>query len=341
MTFMKILKYLGLLLGLLIAILLAGPLFLPDSFHMERSMVIEAPAPLVFVHVNDVQKMQAWGPWQQMDSTMQVAFGDTTVGEGAYYEWTSTHSGNGTYRIVESRPYEFIKSYMTFEGMGTAEGTWQFEPVDEGTRVTWGLDSRMSYLMKWFGLFLDQLNGPFFELGLNNLKAIAESEAQKMNAMEVRLTELPWTRLLGIRGTDVSMSTISNFYATNFGALAQFLTANGIQPASQPCGIYLDWNEPAGTATLLAAIAVADEVSPGEGMEVLSFEPGTQALLLEYHGPYEGLGLAHGRMDQYMAQNGYVQSGPVIEEYVTDPSAETDSSKWLTRVYYVVSQAAQ
>ncbi len=32
--------------------------------------------------------------------------------------------------------------------------------------------------------------------------------------------------------------------------------------------------------------------------------------------------------------NGLKHKAPVIEEYVTDPGKEPDSSKWLTRIYF-------
>ena len=39
-------------------------------------------------------------------------------------------------------------------------------------------------------------------------------------------------------------------------------------------------------------------------------------------------------MDDYFKANGLEPSKLVMEEYVTDPGAEPDTSKWLTKIYY-------
>jgi effector-binding domain-containing protein len=56
--------------------------------------------------------------------------------------------------------------------------------------------------------------------------------------------------------------------------------------------------------------------------------------LVEYYGNPEGTGAAHGAIESYCKQQGLVAGEPAIEEYVTDPASEPDTSKWLTRIYY-------
>lgn len=40
-------------------------------------------------------------------------------------------------------------------------------------------------------------------------------------------------------------------------------------------------------------------------------------------------------MGKYLSEKGLTQQ-LVVEEYVTDPVAEKDTSKWLTNIYYVL-----
>ena len=56
--------------------------------------------------------------------------------------------------------------------------------------------------------------------------------------------------------------------------------------------------------------------------------------IIDYYGSYEGLMYAHLALDNYLKQKGLKMRSPVIEEYLTDPGAEPDTSKWLTRIYY-------
>jgi hypothetical protein len=41
-------------------------------------------------------------------------------------------------------------------------------------------------------------------------------------------------------------------------------------------------------------------------------------------------------MDEYMTSNKLRNVPPVIESYLTDPGAEPDTAKWLTKVIYYV-----
>jgi hypothetical protein len=65
---------------------------------------------------------------------------------------------------------------MEFKGQGGATADIRFDKVDEGTKVTWGMDTDMGMnpLAKYAGLFMDQMVGGSFEDGLNSLKQICE-----------------------------------------------------------------------------------------------------------------------------------------------------------------------
>ena len=66
--------------------------------------------------------------------------------------------------------------------------------------------------------------------------------------------------------------------------------------------------------------------------------PAGKALLVEYYGDYHGVAAAHTAIDQYINAKGVHVGMPVIEQYVTDPSLEADTSKWLTRVFYPIEE---
>ncbi|HMR44901.1 MAG TPA: GyrI-like domain-containing protein, partial [Saprospiraceae bacterium] len=66
--------------------------------------------------------------------------------------------------------------------------------------------------------------------------------------------------------------------------------------------------------------------------------PASKMLLINYQGGYNGLGEAHYAMDDYIKEKGYKISSPVVEEYVTDPGNEPDSTKWVTKVMYFVEK---
>jgi len=59
-------------------------------------------------------------------------------------------------------------------------------------------------------------------------------------------------------------------------------------------------------------------------------------LEIDYHGAYDKVGTAYAAFDDYMAEKGMKSGSLAIEEYVTSPMAEKDTTKWLTKIYYYV-----
>ena len=47
----------------------------PDTFHVERTGVINAPAETVYGHIVNFHDWQAWSPWEKLDPNMKKTFG--------------------------------------------------------------------------------------------------------------------------------------------------------------------------------------------------------------------------------------------------------------------------
>ena len=65
------LKKVLLVIGGIIVLALLVSLVLPSKVHVERSIVINAPAAKIFNEVNSLQKWAAWDPWQKKDPNVQ------------------------------------------------------------------------------------------------------------------------------------------------------------------------------------------------------------------------------------------------------------------------------
>jgi hypothetical protein len=55
----------------------------PETFHVERSITIDAPAERAFAMVNDFRAWRAWSPYEKLDPEMMRLFGGPATGEGA------------------------------------------------------------------------------------------------------------------------------------------------------------------------------------------------------------------------------------------------------------------
>lgn len=162
----------------LILILVSGVGCFPEEARVERSIEINAPIAVVFDHVNDLKKNEAWSPWAAEDDTMVTAYGPITRGVGASTSWTSENMGSGSMKITESAPNSSIKVMLDFEEEGQASGYWNFEQQGDTVKVTWGFFQKPEgFGGKVFSLMIDSFVGPYYEKGLAKLKEIAETQS--------------------------------------------------------------------------------------------------------------------------------------------------------------------
>lgn len=178
---MSVGKILGGSVLAVVGVVVVGGLALPADYEVERSLRIEAEPAVVFDHIVDVYKMQAWSPWKAKDPSMEITYGDPRRGVGAWYSWKGPDSGEGKYTITSADAGKALTSRIEFVGMGESEGFWRLEQDGEGTLATWGFrgTNETPIIGPWFTLFMDSMVGPDFEDGLKRLAPIAKEDAAK------------------------------------------------------------------------------------------------------------------------------------------------------------------
>lgn len=329
------------LLGLVAIFLILG-LVAPKEVSTSRSIIINAPQEVAFNTVNDLSTWDSWSPWKENDPTIESTMGEVTVGKGAASSWVSENSGNGKMTITDSRPPESVDVVVEFEGMGQADSGWAFEQAEGGTKATWSFRSEFPFPWNAMLLFQD-FEGNIhkdYDRGLELLKGIVEEKArsmagQKYNGYEVKEAPLPSQYFIGVRET-VSMDKMTDFYASSLGRAFQAVQKAGAETAGAPCGLYFTWDEAGNSTDMAGAIPVKEKLEI-KGLSAIEL-PASRALMVEYYGNYHNIGAAHTAIDQYIAATGAKAGTPVIEEYITDPEKEKDTSRWLTKVYYPLMQ---
>lgn len=172
------LKKIGLVLLLLVAAVLLFAATRPDSFSVERRIVIQAPPEKIQALLVDFHRWADWSPWEKLDPAMKRSFGGPPAGVGATYGWQGNKDvGSGRMEVKAVAPdkvsiqLDFIEP---FEGHNTADFT--LAPKDGGTELRWLMFGPAPFVTKLMGVFvsMDSLIGKDFEKGLAQLKAVAE-----------------------------------------------------------------------------------------------------------------------------------------------------------------------
>ena len=170
-----------LLLG--VVVLIAAVLLLatrqPDTFSVERRIVVNAPPERVFAQINDFHAWEAWSPWAKLDPAMQATYRGAAQGVGAVYEWRGNSDvGEGRMAIKSATaPSEVMIAldFLTpFESHNVT--TFMLTPTESGTEVIWTMKGNAEYVTKLMTMFvsMDKMVGPDFSRGLEQLKAVVE-----------------------------------------------------------------------------------------------------------------------------------------------------------------------
>ena len=174
---MKILKWLlGAVLALA-AVLVLGGLVISPKFSVSRSALVQAPPEKVYPLVAAPRQWKAWSVWTRRDPQMQIDYSGPEAGAGASWAWKSQDEGDGRMTFTIAEPNRRILYELYFPEFGTTStGAFSFAPEAGGTRVTWTMDGDFGRnpLFRWFALAADKMVGKDFEVGLANLKALAE-----------------------------------------------------------------------------------------------------------------------------------------------------------------------
>ena len=189
---MKILKYIFIIIGVLIAALLIAGLLLPKEYKLTRDVTINRNNTAVYNYVKYLKNQSNYNVWAQMDPNQitsytgedgQVGFTSAwkseidSVGAGAQTIVAMNEGTSIDYEIIFTEPFE-----------STMQTAMLFEPVDSSsTKVTWNFRGDMNYPFNVMLLVYDMEKslGKDLQQGLNNLKELLEKESSSSNKQKL------------------------------------------------------------------------------------------------------------------------------------------------------------
>jgi len=151
----------------------------PDSFRLERSILIQARPEAIYPLVADFHRWTAWSPFEKMDAETKRTYGGPDSGVGATYGWQGDKTGVGHMEILEaeapSRVLIKLDFLKPFEAHNMAQ--FSFTPEAGGTRASWAMFGPNTLMTKAMSLVfnMEKMTGPMFEQGLADMKVAAEA----------------------------------------------------------------------------------------------------------------------------------------------------------------------
>ncbi len=156
-----------------LAVLAAAPLALPRHVTVERSAVIDAAPEAILALAASNEGYQRFNPYRSLDPDLKIAlFGpDTGVGSGFRFD---SKDGTGSQTVAEVTAERVVYA-VDLGPLGQPRQSIEAIAITGGTEVTWRVDNDlgMNPVFRVFGLFMEGMVGPTFELGLENLADVA------------------------------------------------------------------------------------------------------------------------------------------------------------------------
>ena len=321
----------------LILIYLVLALFGPKVIKVERSISINKSANLVKSKLGDFKYFHdEWSPWSEKDPAMKTTYKGNPGEIGHNYAWQGNKEvGKGEMEIT-SITNDSLVNRFTLEGMGDSKTYYLIKDKGAATDVTWGMMFDVDFLQRPIMLFMnmDKMLGADYEKGLAKLKTRVESIREEPTA-NYEIKEVQWEEktFIGTKRTKMDGNKLAAFFGENFPQMWADLEKEKIKSTMSPCGLFYSWDEKTMVTDCAAAMCV-----PG-GKEIKGWEkctvPASKVLSVPYYGAPEKSIDAHYAIDAYMKEK-KLDYTFVIEEYVTDPTLEKDTAKWLTNIYYIL-----
>ncbi len=340
-TFMRILKYLFLLLLLSIVALSIFVATQKGNFSVERSKIINSPKSSLYNYVNDNKNWEEWNSLAVEDSLIKITLSQNSIGKGSTCSWEG-NEGEGDIQTIVVKESDSIFQKMDFNG-NSADVVMSFKDTLGKTKVIWKAKGKMGFLFKVLTTFnggAEKIFGSMFEKSLVNLDKKLDYEINTYFVKVNGLANYPKTFYLSQTFTS-EFSKVGKNSGIVFFKITKFCEENNISISGKPFIIYHTYDTIKELTKLSICIPIKDPIFITEGSDILSdtLKP-FQAIKTTLTGDYSHTKKALEKTAEYFRSKHLNPDKTIshLEIYTINKSEINNSSKWITEIYYPIKQ---
>lgn len=343
---MKILKY---LLFLILIIIIGSAIYFgtkDGTYDIQDSMVIQAPPEVIFSKVNDYKSWESWGPWKKEDPSLSVNYAEKTSGEGASYSWNGSMNGAlTTTKVIPNKQIEQNLMVKTPMGERNSLIYWDFEEVENGTKVTWGRKGEHTLVDKAFqSIKGDDYDSRVHQMNTIGLEGLSEKVKDDMKQYAINVDGV--TQYGGgyyMYTTSVAkQDELEEKTNSMMDEVIGFVTKNKLNRAGNPFTIYNQIDDANNTVIFSTGVPVREQViTPESSPVVCGYMEPVSAVKTTLKGNYKHLAETFTKTRQYIEKNGLQidSDRKMFEVYITDPENTPNPANWITEIYIPIISA--
>ena len=270
------------------------------AFHVERSTIINTSPEKVFEVVADYQTWPTWSPWLIAEPEAAVKISDDSNSVGSSYSWEGDVTGAGELEHLELEPGKHIRDEIRFfRPMKTKSIVeFDFEPTDDGTRVTWSMDGKLPWFMFFLRSMMDGFIGMDYERGLRMLKEWIETGDLQSKLTFRGTIKVGPIKMIGVRKS-CTFDNIGPSMSEAFANAEKKFADNNIPIDGKGISVYHKMNMKAKTFEYTSGFIVPESTTTPAGAEEWAI-PEMNAYVVEHLGRYEHLGNAWSAANQHV-----------------------------------------
>ncbi len=337
---MRILRIIFIFIFVIIALYLVASLFIPSEYRVERSQTLNAPTDIVFEQLISFKSWEKWSALREKDPKMKSLFGHDNAKVGSYWLWKGNKAGEGRITSTEIEDQKQISYHLSSSKpyKTEADGYIKLEPEGKQTKVVWVVEGTNPFHLRVLNLMMDKWIGPDFETSLVLLKYIAEKESEILQkeyfGYRIKETRFGGSKIALVRKA-ILIDELDEFFTKNYAKVKSEANDCNFKIDGQPMALFYRWDYVNGVATVAAALPVKGDSTLGHDVGLVQLQP-QKALLLNYYGGYKSMKNAYSALDNFVKNKKLKTVKPVIEEYMIGPKQQRDSTKWHTKIWYLL-----
>ncbi len=175
---MKTFKRLGIGCLVLSLLILGIGFFLPSDWHVEESVMIQAPSVTIHPYVSDLRAWQTWAGYRNSeDTSLVLTYSGPRQGLGASMTWRGELMGSGKMVVTRSHPDSGVWLDVRLEESFDSKTTVIYETTPEGTRVVFRDQGSIGY--RPVGGYLVALLEPTLSAHFRESLRLLKSQAER------------------------------------------------------------------------------------------------------------------------------------------------------------------